>query len=71
MSLNFIIEYLKYINKEKLKYIIIPICFLLSLVLFSNTTIASSIIKEYYIFIYYIPILIIVISFYILKRNKS
>ena len=70
MSLNYVIEYLKYINKERFKYIIIPISFLLSLVLFSNTTIASNIVENYYIFIYYIPILIIIFSFNI-KRNKS
>lgn len=70
MSLNFIIEYLKHINKERLKYIVIPINFILSLVLFSNTTIASNIIKKYYLFIYYIPILLVIFSFNI-KRNKN
>ena len=70
MSLNFIIEYLKHINKERLKYIVIPISFILSLVLFSNTTIASIITKKYYLFIYYNPILLIIISFNIIKRNR-
>lgn len=71
ITLNFIKEYLKHINKDKLLYLVIGISFLLSLVLFSNTTIASNIIKKSFMFVYYIPILLIIISFNIIKRNKN
>ncbi len=72
ISLNFIKEYINYLNINKVVfYIIIIICFFLSLIIFNNTTIANNIIKNYFIITFYIPLILIIISFNILKRNKS
>ena len=74
MSLNFIKSYLIHIKKYKKTpyFIIIGICLLLSLILFKNTTIGYNFIKKYYIFIYSIPILILIIlSNIIIKINKN
>ena len=74
MSLNFIKEYLKYINKYRktLFFIIIGICLFLSLNLFNNTTIGYNFVKNYYIYIYSIPLLILImISNTLIKIKKS
>ena len=75
MSLNFIKEYLNYKNQNKkiLFYMIIGISLYTSLVLFKNTTIAYNFIKKYYIYIYSIPLLIILLSscFFIKIKKKE
>ena len=76
MSLNFIKEYLKYINKFKIIpfFIITGICLIISLNIFKNTTISYNIVKNYYIFIYSIPLLILLVISLLLikiKRNKD
>ena len=74
MSLNFIKEYLNYINKFKKIpfFIIIGICLFFSLNLFKNTTMGYNIVKNYYFYIYFIPILILIImSNIIIKRKKK
>ena len=74
MSLNFIKEYLKYkkIYKKSLFYTIIFICFIFSLYLFKNTTIGYNFIKKYYIYIYSIPLLILLTtSCMLIKLKKS
>ncbi len=73
MSLNFIKEYLKHINKynKTIYSIIIGICFVISLICFKNTTISFNIVKNYYVYIFFIPILIILIVSNIkIKRNN-
>ena len=74
MSLNFLKEYLKYINKDKkiLYFIIIFISLVLSLFIFKNTQLAYNLVKKYYIYIYSIPLLIIIIiSNIIIKFKKN
>ena len=74
MSLNFIKEYLKYINKYKKIpfFIIVGICLIISLNLFNNTTIGYNFVKKYYVYIYSIPIFIlIIISNIIIKCKKN
>ena len=71
LSLFFIKEYLKHLKIYNLKRLLIIalICFISSLCLFKNTTIGFNIIKDYYIFIYSIPICLLLFSF-IIKRNN-
>ena len=74
MSLNFIKEYLKYINRYKKIpfFIIIGICLILALNLFNNTTIGYNFVKNYYIYIYSIPLFIIIMfSNIIIKLKKN
>lgn len=74
MCLNFIKEYLKYINRyKKIPFlIIIGICLFISLNLFNNTTISYNFVKNYYIYIYSIPLFIlIIISNILIKIKKS
>ena len=73
MSLNFIKSYLIHIKKyKKIPYfIIIGICLFLSLILFNNTTIGYNFIKKYYIYIYSIPLLLIVIISDLLIKIKK
>ena len=74
MSLNFIKEYLKYINKYKKIpfFIIVGICLIISLNLFNNTTIGYNFVKKYYVYIYSITIFIlIIISNIIIKCKKN
>lgn len=73
MSLVFIKEYLKYkkIYKKQIFFVIIGISFIMSLNLFNNTTIGYNFIKKYYIYIYSIPLLILVISSYILIKKSN
>jgi spore germination protein KB len=62
LSLFFIKTYFEYKNYNKIIfYIMIIISVLLSINLFSNSTIGYNFIKDYFIFIYTIPILIIII----------
>jgi len=62
LSLFFIKTYFEYKNYNKtLFYIMIIISVLLSFNLFSNSTIGYNFIKDYYIFIYTIPILLLII----------
>ena len=74
LCLNFIKEYLKHINKfNKIIYsIIILVCFISSLICFKNTTISFNIVKNYYIYIFFIPILLLILIINIkIKRNKT
>lgn len=74
MSLNFIKSYLNHTNKYKkhIYFIIIGICLISSLMLFKNTTIGYDFIKKYYIYIYSIPLLILIIlSDIIIKIKKN
>ena len=73
MSIVFIKEYLKYkkIYKNSLFFIISFICLFISLNLFDNTTIGYNFIKKYYIFIYSIPLLVIVILSCIVIKIKK
>ena len=74
MCLKFIKEYLRHIkcNKKIPFFIIIGICLFISLNLFNNTTIGYNFIKKYYIYIYFIPLLILIfISNLIIKIKKS
>ena len=62
LSLFFIKTYFEYKNYNKIIfYIMIIISVLLSINLFSNSTIGYNFIKDYYIFIYTIPILLLII----------
>ena len=62
LSLFFIKTYFEYKNYNKIIfYIMIIISVLLSINLFSNSTIGYNFIKDYFIFIYTIPILLIII----------
>lgn len=62
LSLFFIKAYFEYKNYNKIVfYIMIIISVLLSINLFSNSTIGYNFIKDYYIFIYTIPILLLII----------
>lgn len=73
LSLNFIKEYLIHINKYNkiLYFLIIFICFISSLICFKNTTISFNIVKNYYMYIFFIPILfLLIISNIKIKRNK-
>ena len=71
LSLFFIKEYLKHINKYSIKkfLIITLICFISSLCLFKNTTIGYNVVKNYYLFIVTLPILLISLCS-IIKRNN-
>ncbi|MBQ3474981.1 MAG: GerAB/ArcD/ProY family transporter [Bacilli bacterium] len=74
LSLFFIKEYLNYINKynKKIFGFIIIISFITSLVLFNNTTIGSNFMMKYFIFIFFIPIIILLlISNIKIKKNKN
>ena len=74
MSLNFIKEYLSYINKYKKIpfFIFIGISLIVSLNLFDSTTISYNFVKNSFIYIYSIPILIlIIISNIIVKIKKN
>jgi len=73
MSLNFIKEYLIYINKFKKIpfFIIIGICLFISLNLFNNTTIGYDFVKKYYIYIYSIPLFILLILSNIIIKIKK
>ena len=73
MSLNFIKEYLKHINKFKKIpfFIIIGICLFLSLNLFNNTTIGYNFVKNYYIYIYFIPLFVLIMLSNILIKTKK
>ena len=62
LSLFFIKTYFEYKNYNKIIfYIMIIISVLLSINLFSNSTIGYNFIKDYFIFIYTIPILLLII----------
>ena len=73
MSLNFLKEYLKYINmfKKIPFFIIIGICLIISLNLFKSTTIGYNFIVNYYTYIFFIPIFILVILSNILIKYKN
>lgn len=77
MNLYFIKSYLSQINikKEKWKkiiyYIIIFISLFVSPKLFSNTTIEYHFVKDYFIYIYTIPVLILLILATFIIRNKK
>lgn len=76
MSLLFVKNYLNYkkINKKLLYYGFVIISLFASMVLFKNTTIGYNTVKNYYIFIYSVPILILIIISIIIikfKRNKN
>ncbi len=73
MSLFFIKSYLnhKNIDRKKIYYPLIIIILIISTMLFKNTTIAYDIVKNYFVFIYTIPIfLLIIISLIVVKRNR-
>ena len=70
LSLFFIKTYFEYKNYNKIIfYIMIIISVLLSINLFSNSTIGYNFIKDYYIFIYTIPILLLIIISNIKTKN--
>ena len=72
LSLFFIKTYFEYKNYNKIIfYIMIIISVLLSINLFSNSTIGYNFIKDYYIFIYTIPILLLIIISNIKTKIKS
>lgn len=79
INLYFIKNYLKYLNIKKLKtkkiiyYIIIFVSLFISPRLFMNTTIEYHVVKEYFIYLYSIPIFVLLIIAIILikKREKS
>ena len=77
MNLYFIKNYLKYLNIKKLKtkkiiyYIIIFVSLFISPRLFMNTTIEYHVVKEYFIYLYSIPIFVLLIIAIILIRKKK
>lgn len=72
LSLFFIKTYFEYKNYNKIIfYIMIIISVLLSVNLFSNSTIGYNYIKDYYIFIYTIPILLLIIISNIKTKIKT
>ena len=72
LSLFFIKSYFEYKNYNKIIfYIMIIISVLLSINLFSNSTIGYNFIKDYYIFIYTIPILLLIIISNIKTKIKT
>lgn len=72
LSLFFIKTYFEYKNYNKIIfYIMIIISVILSVNLFSNSTIGYNFIKDYYIFIYTIPILLLIIISNIKTKIKS
>ena len=72
LSLFFIKTYFEYKNYNKIIfYIMIIISVLLSINLFSNSTIGYNFIKDYYIFIYTIPILLLIFISNIKTKIKT
>ena len=72
LSLFFIKTYFEYKNYNKIIfYIMIIISVILSVNLFSNSTIGYNFIKDYYIFIYTIPILLLIIISNIKTKIKT
>ena len=72
LSLFFIKTYFEYKNYNKIIfYIMIIISVLLSFNLFSNSTIGYNFIKDYYVFIYTIPILLLIIISNIKTKIKT
>ena len=67
------LKYIKeYINKNILFFITTFICFICALFLFKNTTFGYNIVKTYFIYIYFIPIILFIfISNILIKRNKD
>ncbi|MBP3635061.1 MAG: endospore germination permease [Bacilli bacterium] len=73
MSLFFVKSYLnhKNIDRKKIYYPFIIISLILSTMLFKNTTIAYNVVKDYYIFVYTIPIFSLIIISIIIARFKK
>ena len=77
INLYFIKNYLKYLNIKKLKtkkiiyYIIIFVSLFISPRLFMNTTIEYHVVKEYFIYLYSIPIFVLLIIAIILIRKEK
>ncbi|MBO6145929.1 MAG: GerAB/ArcD/ProY family transporter [Bacilli bacterium] len=71
ICLKFIKEYLIHTGLKNIIHFIIIICFIASLFIFKNTTMGYEIVKHYFIYIYFIPIFILIlISNIKIKRNK-
>ena len=73
INLYFIKNYLKYLNIKKLKTkkIIYYIIIFISPRLFMNTTIEYHVVKEYFIYLYSIPIFVLLIIAIILIRKEK
>ncbi|OKZ82134.1 MAG: hypothetical protein BHW07_02310 [Clostridium sp. CAG_433_25_7] len=77
VNLYFIKNYLKHLNIKTLKtkkliyYIIIFVSLFISPRLFMNTTIEYHVVKEYFIYLYSIPVLLLLIISIILIRKKK
>lgn len=79
INLYFIKNYLNYLNIKKLKlkniiyYFIIFVSLFISPKLFKNTTIEYHAVKEYFIYLYSVPVLVLLLTAIVLikKKNKS
>ncbi len=72
-SLYYVNKYLNYknINKKIFLYIFVLVALIISTMLFKNTTIGYNLVRNYFVFIYSIPILILVIISVIISKFKK
>ena len=71
VSLNFIKEFINYFNLKKyIYYLLIIICFITSILVFKNTVTSYNIISKYFHFIFFIPLLILLLLSNIIIKKK-